>query len=1656
MLTTVTGIALLSSPSLAHGFVQRLIAMERYTVSVLPLESTRFLIPFRTASTVFEFKTEIARRLQKQGTAVDAPSIQLYLGNKNGPLLDDEDLLANVVLDPSKEEVFATIPSDRSGSTASITVTSQAVAQLFQLKISSCEPLEANESGFRIRVITPRLAKQQKDLSAVSLLPGLFSRTTTLRTIRTRVAQQLGLDNDKALEETNCDDQECNCSFAKSLVNNTHFKIKSREDAQAVTGTPFIVTHSKGVVEQMCAQGSVDQSSLFSQISNTLEAKFGSQWSSFRRMELFNENRRVGSFMTNFVPIVAVCSKSRHVVLQPAVAGNVDISRTDAQSNELADNDARQFTVDLHTAEAPIAATRFDLTICQLGLEDTIVNGVLNLFAVVRQVSTDKTVRPKGKDGIYLAGPSWELPVKQSERGTAMFLASLRVFCHFFGSSMVDDRLRDSILHVFHVLSDFPPAVRTLHILLTDKTPSLSECAAFVQACYETVREMVPLRLIGSNNGRIFEGARLFFGYIAEKSKAFKLPAEDGNLLPYLGALKMVHLCQSETMEPIAFPVDSNLGLLEQGCFDALSSGVIEFTEAGLGPVSALPLDGRTKRAALLSGGHCTEVLMFDIDILYANDKYTATGKMSGQSQIIDSAEMQDVNYLSVLCSRNELTVVSPRRLASASAPSLTLDRDGLGAVYVGRQPCGNPGRDFLIFRPTRGGEMTVDPAIVAQLLSPIMALREADGSAILDAIGDPAEQKLEIPDEILMICVDCSASMEDRTGFHDVAIEDEGSEAASISSKYGLVKTLAEISDLESNPTAISTPLEETKEELVAHDSFENIVQTIGHTLYHLQESIASELLVLLINVMVKGVRSQQVLVDSANRRAWALGSAQIDGFQSRLADLKKTLIGLIRHKDALADFLVFRARSVTGLPTSWYWNIGDDVPPATQAQQGDPRVSTALKLRIPAEYCCPISEDLFDDPVTTADGQHYDRAAITRWFQIRKSSPCTGLPLANTNLSTDRRMVKDVREWINGEDLVHNEQEQPLEKKHQKVQPVVITFQGRQGMFNRTVSCDIATSVLYDLAFRALKGRYTDFNLSLASEVILPANASTIGSFGITGNILVKISLPGPSLGVSGATEVNSSTNNDDLCLVKIYDDPSRQLFGVWLPKSTELTFSDLMFSYWRFMWRECSKHPKKLVTPWTGLSDMGDGKYRGRPLSLLDKISPYLTPIHAIGKLGKETIYQSSSRSNSSEPLVFKFMFRAERWKSSRRKTQLSRLDALKQMFDQLLNRIIAYGYRTHLGLITINSLAHPVQRITHVVEDFRATVTRLTAHGDTALWDSLELAKDRIVEYAAKYPQARKRILCISDGMDTRSIRSPFQVYPDLVRNGIVVDSFCLGEVDNLSLRTVSFLTDGFKFAPKTLEQAMMICELEPVLSQLERDTAAIVSKRNACRLAGSSNPASRFYSATGYADAEPLSKDLFPNRKEHPHLQDSFVELVPSSRRGFGPATRVGSNLRSSRLLGEIQSIAANPHPHMDVYVSEQDMSFWKIVMQGPPDSIYGSGTFVLYLHMEENYPTFAPKCRFVTSIYHPNVNKHGRICHSIFDRNWTSDTTTYMVLSTVYGLLLVPDYSDPVNVVVTLDFHHDQVAFAELAREHITKHATESRTEHRSAILGGK
>ena len=61
------------------------------------------------------------------------------------------------------------------------------------------------------------------------------------------------------------------------------------------------------------------------------------------------------------------------------------------------------------------------------------------------------------------------------------------------------------------------------------------------------------------------------------------------------------------------------------------------------------------------------------------------------------------------------------------------------------------------------------------------------------------------------------------------------------------------------------------------------------------------------------------------------------------------------------------------------------------------------ALRPAVPSQFLCPITQEIMDDPVTTADGHAYERAAITRWLSDgrRDTSPATGARLPHKELA-------------------------------------------------------------------------------------------------------------------------------------------------------------------------------------------------------------------------------------------------------------------------------------------------------------------------------------------------------------------------------------------------------------------------------------------------------------------------------------------------------------------------------------------------------------------------------------------------------------------------------------------------------------------------------
>ena len=62
---------------------------------------------------------------------------------------------------------------------------------------------------------------------------------------------------------------------------------------------------------------------------------------------------------------------------------------------------------------------------------------------------------------------------------------------------------------------------------------------------------------------------------------------------------------------------------------------------------------------------------------------------------------------------------------------------------------------------------------------------------------------------------------------------------------------------------------------------------------------------------------------------------------------------------------------------------------------------------------FFCPITDDIMRHPVSTADGQTYEREAIEEWFEHNDTSPATGAKLAQKTLTPNIALRQAIEEW-------------------------------------------------------------------------------------------------------------------------------------------------------------------------------------------------------------------------------------------------------------------------------------------------------------------------------------------------------------------------------------------------------------------------------------------------------------------------------------------------------------------------------------------------------------------------------------------------------------------------------------------------------------------
>eukprot|EP00903_Cladosiphon_okamuranus_P014066 g13074.t1 len=735
------------------------------------------------------------------------------------------------------------------------------------------------------------------------------------------------------------------------------------------------------------------------------------------------------------------------------------------------------------------------------------------------------------------------------------------------------------------------------------------------------------------------------------------------------------------------------------------------------------------------------------------------------------------------------------------------------------------------------------------------------------------------------------------------------------------------------------------------------------------------------------------------------------------------------------------------------------------------------------PRQFLCPITQALVMDPVVAADGHSYERHAILEWFEACRrdsrppTSPMTGQAMASEDVTCNRALKSRIQDWVvesNHPEVVDNGNT----PSSGATDMVEVTFK----YLNKSVKIKVnkrgGSNELKRLKNLVSRWKAGDFIApGPPGDTEAGGSSSTPGGPAPSATVcpsLIRLLHDGREL---RTTSLPALRENDVVVAVdiegppsgsfavKIHDSKHKDVF--LLSRRKESVFS-LKLRLWA---RHLDRRPSE-VQLWYGLKDVGDGVRSGTrfsngslPADRHAGPARYLEEPGPLGLCVLEVYWNDpyQRRSENSKPT-------------------LTRLDAVKQLFHAYINRVQAYDLAQEVGLISFGWEVSVNCEPTALLENFRDEVDALCHRGDTSLWDALSQActslekwmkdwrggaKRRLAERKKKekssgggsvpVPKEEEpvlRIMVLSDGNDTKSSTTAHGVCGRLQKVGVIVDSITVGKEKNLRLKCLSLATSGYAFHPTTLRAALRLNEQETVLSAGQRARQRPTSKAGRVSNEGMLLSSERVAAAHDTEGTATIKEDPMIKSRCKP-LAAAVATLRPAdnasggggcggaaSSSGSSGGGEAGHPERLRRVQREMKNMMETPHEAFEVFPSDENMFFWKVILSGPAGTPYGGGCWMLSVFFPSGYPSVAPKVRFVTPIRHCNINSHGRVCHAIFDRSWTPNTSVSDILACVYGLLLFPDHDDPLDSTLALEMYDSNGAYEAAIIEHVKAHAS--------------
>ncbi|KAI9193220.1 ubiquitin-conjugating enzyme/RWD-like protein [Polychytrium aggregatum] len=138
-----------------------------------------------------------------------------------------------------------------------------------------------------------------------------------------------------------------------------------------------------------------------------------------------------------------------------------------------------------------------------------------------------------------------------------------------------------------------------------------------------------------------------------------------------------------------------------------------------------------------------------------------------------------------------------------------------------------------------------------------------------------------------------------------------------------------------------------------------------------------------------------------------------------------------------------------------------------------------------------------------------------------------------------------------------------------------------------------------------------------------------------------------------------------------------------------------------------------------------------------------------------------------------------------------------------------------------------------------------------------------------------------------------------------------------------------------------------------------------------------------------------------------------------------------------RIEREIRQCRLDKSSGVEIFIPEEsNMLHLKASFPGPAATPYEGGKFVLNIELPNDYPFKAPKVKFDTRVYHPNVSSQtGAICLDILKDAWSPVLTLKTVVISIQSLLFDPVPDDPQDAEVANHYRSNRESFNAKARE---------------------